>query len=182
MLDVQVTSARLQSNGQASVHILNAGAYVHVVNSVLGSTDGAQTYDCLNVEPAAIPNLQITTNDCTGVAHLPIVYASPYPSPSPSFVPLLRNNRGAQGTVFTGSASISTASLTLSNQGPFDCTYYLDYNGAGTTTVTITYPDGVSQALPAGLVPISLFLPVGAGFSMAAVSGGSVSWTVFCLP
>jgi len=83
--DIQIANAQLQSNSQAALHILNSGKDVHVTGNVMGYANSVASYDCVNVDTTAIPNLQIVGNDCTGVTHVPIVYASPYPLATPSF-------------------------------------------------------------------------------------------------
>jgi hypothetical protein len=172
--DVQIAGAKLRSQGQASVHFLSgAGSNVRIFGNVLGTFDSASTYNCVNVEQSANTNLHIESNDCTGSrATTPLAYYSPYPSPSPSFYPVVRNNRGTTGVNIP-----ATSGLTITNVGPYDCWYYFNWSGVS-GTVTLQYPGTSATSLYAPF-PLSIFIPVGAKLNVMSVS--YPTYTGFCL-
>lgn len=107
----------------------------------------------------------------------PIVYVSPFPSSSPGYYPVLRNNRGSQGFIF----GPTSGAPTVTNHGPFDCMYYVAWGGATIVALSLKYPGGTSVNLPISPPVTAIFVPVGASLT-AGTAGGTPSYTGFCLP
>ena len=173
--DIQIAGAKLRSVGQASVDFTSAGDEVRIFGNVLGYFGGAATYNCVNVGSAANPNLHVESNDCTGAADTtaPIVYYTPYPAASAGYYPVIRNNRGTTGVIVG-----PTSGPTFTNVGPFDCTYYFNWNGTTVSSLTLSYPLASPTSLPTPPA-VSIFMPVGA--SLAATFSGTVpTYTGFC--
>jgi Pectate lyase superfamily protein len=181
--DVAAVGARVTSQAGAAIHVWPSGAdQLNFLNNVLGSDQGVNSFTGLQFENGASnpADYYVTGNDFVG-AMQPIVNAMP----TPAFVGTgsavaTRVNRGALS--YTVGPATQTSAFSISNAGPFDCTYYLKWTIVGSVASTLTLP-GIGPAPLASAPPWQVTLPVGAVFSASSRSGSfSVTDTGFCQP